>query len=90
MEDIKEVAQDLFDAASGDLEENAANLKATLCDAAGKLADKVGQAKQYVQVTKPSDMFNDLQEVVKRYPTQSLVIATCFGFLLAYTTRRDD
>jgi hypothetical protein len=87
---MNDMATEFLDDAVEGLEEHAERLKKGAAYVARGVAEKAGKATTYARRTSPSDMLNDVQEIVKRYPAQSLLIATCLGFLLAYSMRRDD
>jgi len=87
---MNDMASEFMDDAAAGIEENAERLKKGAAGMARGVAEKAGKAATYARSTSTSDMICDLQEVVKRYPAQSLLIATCVGFLAAYSMRRDD
>ena len=58
---------------------------------AGHVAgDKVQDTADYLRQTDVKGMLNDIQNVVKRYPVQSLAAAAVLGFLLARGWGRSD
>jgi ElaB/YqjD/DUF883 family membrane-anchored ribosome-binding protein len=58
--------------------------------AAHATADKLQATADYVRGHDLSDMANDIQGLVKRYPGQSLAAAAVLGFLLARVMRGSD
>lgn len=52
-------------------------------------ADKLESSAAYIESHDAREMVNDLMAVVKKHPTQSLLIAGAFGFLIARALRSD-
>jgi ElaB/YqjD/DUF883 family membrane-anchored ribosome-binding protein len=53
-------------------------------------ADKIQATADYVRQTDLKGMAEDVQDIVKRYPGQSLAAAAILGFLVARGLRRSD
>lgn len=87
---MNDMATEFLDDAVEGIEGHAERIKKVAADMARGVAEKAGKATSYARSTRPSDMLDDVTEIVKRYPAQSLLVASCFGFLLAYSMRRDD
>ena len=58
--------------------------------AAHATGDKIQATADYVRQTDVKGMMNDVQDLVKRYPGQSLAAAAVVGFLLARGLRSGD
>jgi ElaB/YqjD/DUF883 family membrane-anchored ribosome-binding protein len=58
--------------------------------AAHATGDKVQATADYIRKTDVKDMMNDVQDLVKRYPGQSLAAAAVVGFLVARVLRSND
>ncbi|MFY9531223.1 MAG: hypothetical protein WAR24_20130, partial [Candidatus Acidiferrales bacterium] len=58
--------------------------------AAHATGDKIQATADYLRQTDVKGMMNDVQDLVKRYPGQSLAAAAVVGFLLARVLRRND
>jgi ElaB/YqjD/DUF883 family membrane-anchored ribosome-binding protein len=52
-------------------------------------ADKLESSAAYIESHDARQMVNDLMAIVKKHPTQSLLIAGAFGFLVARALRND-
>lgn len=61
-----------------------------VASAAHATADKIQATADYVRQTDLKEMVNDVQDLVKRYPGQSLAAAAAVGFLLARVMRNND
>jgi ElaB/YqjD/DUF883 family membrane-anchored ribosome-binding protein len=66
-------------------------------DAAGQLSEvaqtateKVKEAADYLRETELTAMAEDVKEIVRRYPGQSLAAAAVVGFLLAHIGSRNS
>jgi ElaB/YqjD/DUF883 family membrane-anchored ribosome-binding protein len=78
---------------AADAKENLTNLGR---DAAGQLSevaqtatDKVKQAAEYLRHTELTAMAEDVKDIVRRYPGQSLAAAAVVGFLFAQMGSRN-
>jgi ElaB/YqjD/DUF883 family membrane-anchored ribosome-binding protein len=81
------------ESAAGALDQTASSLHSSgdkISDAAHSTADKIQATADYVRNTNLKGMANDVQEIVKRYPGQSLAVAAVLGFLVARGLRRND
>ena len=61
-----------------------------VASAAHATADKIQATADYVRDHDFKEMFNDVTDLVKRYPGQSLAAAAVVGFLLARVMRSSD
>ena len=61
-----------------------------VASAAHATADKIQATADYVRDHDFKEMANDVQELVKRYPGQSLAAAAILGFLVARVMRSSD
>jgi ElaB/YqjD/DUF883 family membrane-anchored ribosome-binding protein len=61
-----------------------------LSGVAHSAADKLQATADYVRRTDLKGMAEDVQDIVKRYPGQSLAAAAILGFLVARGLRRGD
>jgi ElaB/YqjD/DUF883 family membrane-anchored ribosome-binding protein len=81
------------ESAAGALEQTASSLHSggdKLSDAAHSAADKIQATADYVRSTNLKGMADDVQNLVKRYPGQSLAAAAILGFLVARGLRSSD
>jgi ElaB/YqjD/DUF883 family membrane-anchored ribosome-binding protein len=79
--------------AAATLDKTAATLHSKsdrVASAAHATADKIQATADYVRDHDFKEMANDVQELVKRYPGQSLAAAVVLGFLLARVLRSSD
>jgi ElaB/YqjD/DUF883 family membrane-anchored ribosome-binding protein len=79
--------------AAGALDKTATSLHSggdKLSGVAHSAADKIQATADYVRRTDLRGMAADIQDVVKRYPGQSLAAAAILGFLVARGLRRSD
>jgi ElaB/YqjD/DUF883 family membrane-anchored ribosome-binding protein len=79
------------ESAAGALDQTASSLHSSgdkISDAAHSTADKIQATADYVRNTDLKGMANDVQDIVKRYPGQSLAVAAALGFLVARGLRR--
>jgi ElaB/YqjD/DUF883 family membrane-anchored ribosome-binding protein len=79
------------ESAAGALDQTASSLHSSgdkISKAAHSTADKIQATADYVRNTDLKGMTNDVQDIVKRYPGQSLVVAAVLGFLVARGFRR--
>ena len=79
--------------AAGALDKTASSLHSgsdQLSGAAHSAADKIQATADYVRRTDLKGMADDLQNIVKRYPGQSLAAAAILGFLVARGLRSSD
>jgi hypothetical protein len=60
----------------------------TVANVADTAADTLERAGSYLQQQDLADMRGDLESMIRRYPTQSLLIGFGIGYLLARSTRR--
>jgi ElaB/YqjD/DUF883 family membrane-anchored ribosome-binding protein len=80
------------ESAAGALDQTASSLHLSgekLSGAAHSAADKIQASANYVRQTDLKGMAEDVQELVKRYPGQSLVVSALLGFLVARGLRGD-
>ena len=81
------------ESAAGALDHTASSLHSSsdkLSDAAHSAADKIQATADYVRSTDLKGMADDVQNLVKRYPGQSLAAAAILGFLVARGLRSSD
>jgi hypothetical protein len=74
------------ESAAGELEQTASSLHSggeKVSSMAHSAADKVQATADYVRRTDLNGMAEDVQDLVKRYPGQSLAAAVILGFLVA-------
>ena len=79
--------------AAGALDQTASSLHSggdKLSGAAHSAADKLQATADYVRRTDLKGMADDLQDLVKRYPGQSLAAAAILGFLVARGLRSNE
>ena len=79
--------------AAGALDKTATSLHSgsdKLSGVAHSAADKIQATADYVRQTDLKGMAEDVQDIVKRYPGQSLAAAAILGFLVARGLRRSD
>jgi ElaB/YqjD/DUF883 family membrane-anchored ribosome-binding protein len=95
-DDFGRKAAEKFDesreSAAGALDQTASSLHSSgdkLSGAAHSAADKIQAGADYVRRTDLHGMAHDLQDLVKRYPGQSLAAAAILGFLVARGFRGD-
>jgi ElaB/YqjD/DUF883 family membrane-anchored ribosome-binding protein len=84
---------DSRESAAGALEKTASSLHSggdKLSGVAHSAADKIQATADYVRRTDLKGMAEDVQDIVKRYPGQSLAAAAILGFLVARGLRRSD
>jgi len=79
----------LADAADTIREQANAGSEAML-GAAESAAGKLDASASYIKSRDVGEMMQDLWRVVKRHPTQSLLLAGLVGFLIARALRSDD
>jgi hypothetical protein len=60
----------------------------TVANAADTAAETLERAGTYLQQQDLTDMRGDLENLIRRYPMQSLLIGLGIGYLLARSTRR--
>jgi ElaB/YqjD/DUF883 family membrane-anchored ribosome-binding protein len=94
--DLGRKAADKFDesreSAADALDQTASSLHSSgdkLSGAAHSAADKIQAGANYVRQTDLQGIADDVQDLVKRYPGQSLAAAAILGFLVARGLRRD-
>jgi ElaB/YqjD/DUF883 family membrane-anchored ribosome-binding protein len=104
MDDLKKSQESIGAAAAAvkkQVSETAAGAKEKLTelgrDAAGQLSevtqsatDKVKEAADYLRETELTAMAEDVKEIIRRYPGQSLAAAAVVGFLLAHMGGRNS
>jgi ElaB/YqjD/DUF883 family membrane-anchored ribosome-binding protein len=81
------------ESAAGALEQTASSLHSgsdKLSGVAHSAADKIQATADYVRTTDLKGMADDVQNLVKRYPGQSLAVAAVLGFLVARGLRSSD
>jgi hypothetical protein len=61
-----------------------------LSGVAHSAADKLQATADYVRRTDLNGMVEDVQDIVKRYPKESLAVAAILGFLVARGLRGSD
>jgi ElaB/YqjD/DUF883 family membrane-anchored ribosome-binding protein len=79
--------------AAGALESTASTLHSSgdqLSDVAHSAANKIQATADYVRQTDLRGMAEDVTNIVKRYPGQSLAVAAVLGFLVARGFRSND
>jgi ElaB/YqjD/DUF883 family membrane-anchored ribosome-binding protein len=79
--------------AAGALDKTASSLHSgsdQISGVAHSVADKVQATADYVRRTDVRGMAEDVQDMVKRYPGQSLAAAAILGFLFARGLRSND
>lgn len=84
---------DSRETAAGALEATASTLHSRgdqLAGAARTAANKLSATADYVRQTNLNGMAGDIQEVLKRYPVQTLAAGAVLGFLLARAFRGHD
>jgi ElaB/YqjD/DUF883 family membrane-anchored ribosome-binding protein len=84
---------DTRQSAAGALDKTATSLHSgsdKLSGVAHSTADKIQATADYVRQTDLKGMAEDVQDIVKRYPGQSLAAAAILGFLVARGLRRSD
>jgi ElaB/YqjD/DUF883 family membrane-anchored ribosome-binding protein len=84
---------DSRESAAGALDKTASSLHSggdKLSGVAHSAADKIQATADYVRRTDLKGMAEDVQDIVKRYPGQSLAAAAILGFLVARGLRRGD
>jgi ElaB/YqjD/DUF883 family membrane-anchored ribosome-binding protein len=84
---------DSRESAAGALGKTASSLHSggdKLSGVAHSAADKIQATADYVRRTDLKGMAEDVQDIVKRYPGQSLAAAAILGFLVARGLRRSD
>jgi ElaB/YqjD/DUF883 family membrane-anchored ribosome-binding protein len=84
---------DSRESAAGVLDKTASSLHSggdKLSGVAHSAADKIQATADYVRRTDLKGMAADVQDIVKRYPGQSLAAAAILGFLVARSLRRSD
>jgi ElaB/YqjD/DUF883 family membrane-anchored ribosome-binding protein len=72
--------------AAGTLDQTASALHSSsdkLSDVGHATADKIQDTADYLRDTDLKGMANDVQDIVKRYPVQSLAVAAFLGFMVA-------
>jgi ElaB/YqjD/DUF883 family membrane-anchored ribosome-binding protein len=81
------------ESAAGALDKTASSLHSgsdQLSGVAHTAADKIQATADYVRQTDLRGMAEDVQDLVKRYPAQSLAAAAVLGFLVARGLRGND
>ena len=81
------------ESAAGALDRTATSLHSgsdKLSGVAHSTADKIQATADYVRRTDLKGMAADVQDIVKRYPGQSLAVAAVLGFLVARGMRSSD
>jgi ElaB/YqjD/DUF883 family membrane-anchored ribosome-binding protein len=81
------------ESAAGALDKTATSLHSggdQLSGVAHSVADKMQATADYVRRTDVRGMAEDVQDLVKRYPGQSLAAAAILGFLVARGLRSND
>jgi ElaB/YqjD/DUF883 family membrane-anchored ribosome-binding protein len=84
---------DSRESAAGALDKTASSLHSggdNLSSLAHSTADKLQATADYVRRTDLKGMADDVQDIVKRYPAQSLAAAAFLGFLVARGLRGRD
>jgi ElaB/YqjD/DUF883 family membrane-anchored ribosome-binding protein len=79
--------------AAGALEQTASSMHSSsdkLSGVAHSAADKLQATADYVRRTDLKGMAEDVQDIVKRYPKESLAVAVVLGFLVARGLRGSD
>ena len=80
-------------AAAGALEQTASSMHSSsdkLSGVAHSAADKLQATADYVRRTDLKGMAQDVQDLVKRYPKESLAVAVVLGFLVARGLRGSE
>jgi len=81
---------DVLSSAAETIDENAERLPGAAERLARSTATKLATAAKYVRQHDARDVLRDLEDLVKRYPLQSLAAGAVAGFLLALATRDED
>lgn len=97
IDDSRESAAGALDRTASSLHATADQLSSTAHSATDKIqatahsaADKIQVTANYVRQTDLKDIVKDVQDIVKRYPAQSLAAAAVLGFLVARGLRSND
>jgi hypothetical protein len=85
LDDSRETVAGALEATASTLHSRGDQLSGAAHTAANKLS-----ATDYVRRTNLKGMANDVQEVLKRYPVQSLAVGVVLGFLVARAFRGRD
>jgi ElaB/YqjD/DUF883 family membrane-anchored ribosome-binding protein len=80
-------AADTFESAASTLHERGDRLTSTTSNAMHKTADKIQNAADYLREHDTRAMLGDLEEVVRRYPGQTLAAAAVIGFFAGRALR---
>jgi ElaB/YqjD/DUF883 family membrane-anchored ribosome-binding protein len=86
IDDSRETAAGALDATASTLHSRGDQLSG----AAHSAANKISATAEYVRQTNLKGMAEDVQDILKRYPTQTLVAAAVLGFLVARAFRGND
>ena len=86
IDDSRETAAQAMDKTASSLHSGADQFSG----AAHSAADHIQSTADYVRQTNLKGMVSDVQDIIKRYPGQSLAAAAILGFLLARGLRSGD
>lgn len=86
IDDSRETAAQAMDKTASSLHSGADQLSG----AAHSAANRLQSSADYVRQTNLKGMVSDVQDIIKRYPGQSLAAAAILGFLLARGLRSGD
>jgi ElaB/YqjD/DUF883 family membrane-anchored ribosome-binding protein len=97
IDDSRESAAGALDRTASSLHASADQLSSTAHSATDRVqatahsaADKIQATADYVRQTDLKGMVEDVQDIVKRYPVQSLAAAAVLGFLVARGLRSNN
>jgi ElaB/YqjD/DUF883 family membrane-anchored ribosome-binding protein len=86
LDDSRETAAVALDATASTLHSRGDQISG----AAHSAANKIHATAHYVRQTNVKGMVDDLEEILKRYPAQTLAAAAFLGFLVGRALRRYD
>jgi len=89
MDSTREAIADRLRGAAGTIREQASAGSEALTERAESAADKLDASASYIESFDARRMMQDLLSVIKKYPTQSVLVAGLVGFLVARTLRRN-
>jgi len=91
LDSAREPIADKLQGAADTLREQATRLPGgeKVAGVARSAADKLESSAGYLQSHNTQEIMQDLMAIVKRHPTQSLLVAGALGFLLARALRSD-
>lgn len=80
---------DRLHAAAGTIRDRAAAGSEAVGNAAESAAERLDASATYIESRTARQMMHDLLGVIKKHPTQSLLVAGFLGFLVARALRKD-